>query len=169
MSLPSYLHPWESERIHTDTLVLKNKNKTLRPAYFLFVCSKEQLFFWERFTVVGKVWSYMIVKFQWVGFETIIDLGTIELFQLCNTLFHVGRNELLVLRLEEIRLKLLVFMFCGIMIRDSCRCSRKLSMWRADFQSGFRVLKKVFWTFSYLYLWHTMWFHAKKLLKTLKF
>ena len=41
--------------------------------------------------------------------------------------------------------------------------------WRADFQSGSRVLKKVFWTFSYLYLWHTMWFHAKKLLKTLKF
>ena len=40
---------------------------------------------------------------------------------------------------------------------------------RADFQSGSRVLKKVFWTFSYLYLWHTMWFHAKKLLKTLKF
>ena len=31
---------------------------------------------------------------------------------------------------------------------------------RADFQSGSRVLKKVFWTFSYLYLWHTMWFHA---------
>ena len=41
--------------------------------------------------------------------------------------------------------------------------------WRGDFQSGSRVLKKVFWTFSYLYLWHTMWFHAKKLLKTLKF
>ena len=41
--------------------------------------------------------------------------------------------------------------------------------WRADFQSGSGVLKKVFWTFSYLYLWHTMWFHAKKLLKTLKF
>ena len=40
---------------------------------------------------------------------------------------------------------------------------------RANFQSGSRVLKKVFWTFSYLYLWHTMWFHAKKLLKTLKF
>ena len=40
---------------------------------------------------------------------------------------------------------------------------------RADFQSGSRVLKKEFWTFSYLYLWHTMWFHAKKLLKTLKF
>ena len=40
---------------------------------------------------------------------------------------------------------------------------------RAHFQSGSRVLKKVFWTFSYLYLWHTMWFHAKKLLKTLKF
>ena len=38
--------------------------------------------------------------------------------------------------------------------------------WRANFQSGSRVLKKVFWTFSYLYLWHTMWFHAKKLLKT---
>ena len=36
--------------------------------------------------------------------------------------------------------------------------------WRADFQIGSRVLKKVFWTFSYLYLWHTMWFHAKKLL-----
>ena len=28
--------------------------------------------------------------------------------------------------------------------------------WRADFQSGSRVSKKVFWTFSYLYLWHTM-------------
>ena len=28
--------------------------------------------------------------------------------------------------------------------------------WRADFQSGSRLLKKVFWTFSYLYLWHTM-------------
>ena len=41
--------------------------------------------------------------------------------------------------------------------------------WRADFQSGSRVLKKVFWTFSYLYLWHTMWFHAQKLLKTLEF
>ena len=40
---------------------------------------------------------------------------------------------------------------------------------RADFQSGSRVLKKEFWTFSYLYLWHAMWFHAKKLLKTLKF
>ena len=38
---------------------------------------------------------------------------------------------------------------------------------RADFECGSRVLKKVFWTFSYLYLWHTMWFHAKKLLKTL--
>ena len=25
------------------------------------------------------------------------------------------------------------------------------------------------WTFSYLYLWPTMWFHAEKLLKTLKF
>ena len=25
--------------------------------------------------------------------------------------------------------------------------------WWADFQSGSRVLKKVFWTFSYLYLW----------------
>ena len=34
--------------------------------------------------------------------------------------------------------------------------------WRADFQSGFRVLKKVFWTLSYLYLWHTMWFHTKR-------
>ena len=41
--------------------------------------------------------------------------------------------------------------------------------WRADFQSGSRVLKKVFLTFSYLYLWHTMWFHAEKLLKTLIF
>ena len=41
--------------------------------------------------------------------------------------------------------------------------------WRADFQSGSRVLKKVSWTFSYLYLWHTMWFHAEKLLKTLTF
>ena len=30
------------------------------------------------------------------------------------------------------------------------------------------VLKKVLWTFSYLYLWPTMWFHAEKLLKTLK-
>ena len=40
---------------------------------------------------------------------------------------------------------------------------------RSDFQSGFRVLKRVFWTFSYLYLGPTMWFHAKKLLKTLKF
>ena len=41
--------------------------------------------------------------------------------------------------------------------------------WRADFQRGSRVFKKEFLTFSYLYLWHTMWFHAKKLLKTLKF
>ena len=32
--------------------------------------------------------------------------------------------------------------------------------WRADFQSGSRVLKKVFWTFSYLYQWHTMWFQC---------
>ena len=49
------------------------------------------------------------------------------------------------------------------------RCWGKLSLVEADFQSGSRVLKKVFWTFSYLYLWHTMWFHAEKLLKTLKF
>ena len=41
--------------------------------------------------------------------------------------------------------------------------------WRADFQSGSKVLKKVFWIFSYLYVWHTMWFHAEKMLKTLKF
>ena len=32
---------------------------------------------------------------------------------------------------------------------------------RVDFQSGSRVLKKVFWTLSYLYLWHTMWFHSE--------
>ena len=41
--------------------------------------------------------------------------------------------------------------------------------WRADFQSGSWVLKKVFWTFSYLYLWHTKWFHEEKLLKALKY
>ena len=41
--------------------------------------------------------------------------------------------------------------------------------WRAVFQSGSRVLKKVLWTFSYLYLWYTVWFHAKKLLTTFKF
>ena len=29
-------------------------------------------------------------------------------------------------------------------------------LWRFDFQIGSRVLKKVFRTFSYLYLWHTM-------------
>ena len=34
----------------------------------------------------------------------------------------------------------------------------------AVFQSGSLVLKKVFWTFPYLYLWHTMWFHANKAL-----
>ena len=33
--------------------------------------------------------------------------------------------------------------------------------WRSDFQSGSRVLKKVLWTFSYLYLWHTMSYIAK--------
>ena len=38
--------------------------------------------------------------------------------------------------------------------------------WRANFQSGSRMLNKLF---SYLYLCHTMWFHAEKLLKTLKF
>ena len=39
--------------------------------------------------------------------------------------------------------------------------------WRADFQSGSRVLN---WCSEpFLYLWHTMRFHAKKLLKTLKF
>ena len=37
------------------------------------------------------------------------------------------------------------------------------------FQSGSRVLKKVSWTFSYLYLRHIMWFHAENWLKTLKF
>ena len=41
--------------------------------------------------------------------------------------------------------------------------------WRSYFKSGSRVSKKVFWTFSYLYLWHKMWFHAEKLLITLKF
>ena len=34
--------------------------------------------------------------------------------------------------------------------------------WRSNFQSGSRVLKRVLWTFSYLYLWHTIWFNAKK-------
>ena len=47
--------------------------------------------------------------------------------------------------------------------------SRMFQKVESDFQSGSRVLKKVFWTFSYLYLCHTMWFHAKKLLKTLIF
>ena len=41
--------------------------------------------------------------------------------------------------------------------------------WRSDFQSGSRVLKKVLYTFSYLYLWHIMSFNAEKLLKILKF
>ena len=40
---------------------------------------------------------------------------------------------------------------------------------RGDFQSGSRVLKRVPWTFSYLYLWHKIWFHAEKLVKSLKF
>ena len=30
-------------------------------------------------------------------------------------------------------------------------------------------VRKVLWAFSYLYLWHTIWFHAKKLLRALKF
>ena len=33
--------------------------------------------------------------------------------------------------------------------------------WRAVFQSGSRVLKKVFWTFSHIYRWHKMWFMQK--------
>ena len=40
---------------------------------------------------------------------------------------------------------------------------------RSDFQSGSSVFKKVFWTFSYIYLWHTLWIHAEKLPKTPKF
>ena len=54
------------------------------------------------------------------------------------------------------------------MIYDSLSDVGEIRVYQgADFQSGSRVLKKVFWTLSYLYLWHTMWFHAKKLLKTL--
>ena len=49
-------------------------------------------------------------------------------------------------------------------IGDSCRCSRKLGMVEGRFSKWFKVLKKVFWTFSDLYLWHTMSFHAEKLL-----
>ena len=45
----------------------------------------------------------------------------------------------------------------------------KLSLVEGRFSKWSRVLKKVIWTFSYLNVWHTMWFHAKKLLKTLKF
>ena len=51
----------------------------------------------------------------------------------------------------------------------NCYCWGNSSIPEGRFQSGSRVLKKVFWTLSYLYLWHTMWFHAKKLLRTLKF
>ena len=46
---------------------------------------------------------------------------------------------------------------------------------RANFQSGSRVLKRCYELFIFIYflfflhLWHTMWFHAEKLLKTLKF
>ena len=56
-----------------------------------------------------------------------------------------------------------------LLIWVNCYCWGNSSMVEGLFQSGFRVLKTVFWTFSYLNLWHTMWFHAKKLLKTLKF
>ena len=55
------------------------------------------------------------------------------------------------------------------LIWDSCYCSRKLSPMEDRFSKWFKSVKKVFTTFSYLYLWHTMWFHAEKLLKTLKF
>ena len=41
--------------------------------------------------------------------------------------------------------------------------------WRSNFQSGSRVLKKVLWTFSYQYLWPTMWSHAENWLKTIEF
>ena len=62
------------------------------------------------------------------------------------------------------------FHICSLTRYDSLSDVGEIRVYqRADFQSGSRVLKKVFWTLSYLYLWHTMWFHAKKLLKTLKF
>ena len=68
------------------------------------------------------------------------------------------------------RWKDVFFHLPGENIYDSIATVGKIRVWwRADFQSGSRVLKKVFWTLSYLYLWHTMWFHAKKLLRTLKF
>ena len=54
-------------------------------------------------------------------------------------------------------------------IRVNCWCWENWGMVEGRFSKWFWVLKQVFWTFSYLYLWHTMWFHAKKLLKTLKF
>ena len=67
-------------------------------------------------------------------------------------------------------------------IKNICMCIKNvkgegedmtqlLLLGKFEYSGGpiFKVLKKVFWTFSYLYLWHTMWFHAKKLLKALKF
>ena len=89
--------------------------------------------------------SFLIIKY----------LGIIKFFWIIKDSISIGKYFLIRLSSKRIRL--------------SCRCSRKLSMVEADFQSGSRVLEKVFWTFSYLYLWYTMWFHAEKLLKTLKF
>ena len=54
-------------------------------------------------------------------------------------------------------------------IWDSCRCSRKLGMVEGWFSKWFLSVKKGVLNLSYLYLWHTMWFHAEKLLKTIKF
>ena len=49
-------------------------------------------------------------------------------------------------------------------IRVNCWCWENWGMVEGRFSKWFWVLKQVFWTFSYLYLWHTMWFHAKNLL-----
>ena len=54
----------------------------------------------------------------------------------------------------------------GNYIRQGCTVPESWVQWRAVFQSGSRVSKKVLWNFSYLHLWPSMWLHAEKWLKT---
>ena len=104
---------------------------------------------------------------QWVYIQFNKSLFKQKSFQLI--VFHCYQAFYLNLRIATQNTKHVIQNAFSYMSHSQMLGKVESGWWRADFQSGSGVLKKVFWTFSYLYLWHTMWFYAKTLLKTLKF
>ena len=113
----------------------------------------------------------------WIGFSVILCYTLLYSVILCYTLLYsVILCYTLLYSVILCYTLLYSVILCYTLLHSVSLCYETVAdvpeswvWWRVNFQSGSRVLKKVFWTFSYLCLSYIMRFQAKKLLKTIRF